>query len=237
MIRDFVSRHFFYRQHPDTALRYCPVIDLLKKLNQENSRILEIGSGSYGITPYLKRHMTGVDTDFSEPEHPLLHQVTGSALKLPFPDNSYDICLFSDVLEHLPPRDRQKAIGESIRVAKKYVIISGPFGESAFAQDKHLSRHSNHPFFAEHLQYGLPEVSEIINITQKNPQVKSITKVGDYLNLTVREFIMRIYLSGKLGYYFYLKGLMFLVPLLKHLNSPPCYRSIILITMKLKLPE
>lgn len=230
MIKRFLSRLLFFRQHPDTALRYLPIIALLKNKQLISSSILEIGSGSYGITPYLKRRVTGVDMSFSEPDYPLLHQVHGSALKLPFSNNTFDICIFSDVLEHLDPSDRHRAIAEAVRVAKKYVIISGPFGKSAFAQDKQLAQYSDHPFFTEHLKYGLPEVTETINLTRRIHGVKTVVKVGDCLNLTVRGFIMRIYLSGKLGYYIYLKGLMLFVPLLKHLNSPPCYRTIILVT-------
>lgn len=229
-IKEFISRHLFFRQHPDTTLRYLPIVALLKKMGWEKSSLLEIGSGSYGIAPYLKRPIVGVDTSFSEPEYPLLRQITGSALALPFPKNYFDVCVFSDVLEHLPVPARIKAISESLRVAKKAVIISGPFGKAAFQQDRRLAQYSSHPFFKEHLANGLPETQDLINQISAIAGVQSVSVVAHTLNLAVRELIMRLYLSGKVGYYIYLKGLMFLVPILKHFNFPPCYRAIILIT-------
>lgn len=57
--------------HPEAALRYLPIVDLLKKERLENSKILEIGSGSYGITPYLKKEVVGIDMSFDEPMCPL----------------------------------------------------------------------------------------------------------------------------------------------------------------------
>lgn len=231
-----IKETFFFRQHPETALRYLPIVELLKKLNSVNSNILEVGSGSYGITPYLKRGVTGVDTDFSEPEYPLLKQVESSGEKLPFKDNQFEVVILSDVLEHIPKTRRKNVLNESIRVASKYVIVSGPFGKDSFAQDKKLASYSRnktgktHPFFEEHLKNGLPEIKDIQNLLEKNKKVTSIDVVGQYLNLSIREKIMKIFISNnRLQYYFYLKGLMPLVPLLRRLNTPPCYRTIILV--------
>ena len=53
-IRKFFNK-FFWRQHPEAALRYYSVVETIKKLNLEDSKILEVGPGSMGIVPYLKR--------------------------------------------------------------------------------------------------------------------------------------------------------------------------------------
>lgn len=237
-IRGLIRRIFFYRQHPDTALRYLPMVDLLKKNQWEDLKILEVGSGSYGITPYLKKKITGIDLFFDEPNFPLLKRVKGSATKLLFDDNQFDIVLLSDVLEHLPRDQRKKVLEEVVRVGTKAVIIGGPFGKDAAEQDRVLAQYSKkklgvmHKFFIDHLKFGLPEVGDINNYLKNNLKVKVIQVEGYYLNLRVRKWIMKFFISrNKLAYYFYLKGLMILIPILKHLNKKPCYRSLILIRL------
>lgn len=235
-ISDSLKKLFFYRQHPEAALRYGPIMALLNQKHLSKSKILEVGSGSYGITPYLKRRVVGVDMNFSEPEFTLLKQVKGSALDLPFPKKHFEVVILSDVLEHLSKKDRPRAVEEAVRVAKEAVVISGPFGEEAAKQDKELAELSlkrtgrMHPFFEDHLKYGLPEVSGIKNSLKSMKRVKEVKIVGEYLNLGVRKKLMNFFLTeNKLVYYFYLKGLMPIVPFLRYLNKPPCYRTVIFV--------
>jgi len=48
--------------------------------------------------------------------------VLGDAQRLPFKDNSFDLVLFSEVLEHLP--DPKRAFMEVARVSRKYILVS-----------------------------------------------------------------------------------------------------------------
>lgn len=234
-----IKKLIYYRQHPETALRYLPIVELIKKLKLTNSKILEVGSGSYGISPYLKKHIVGVDTSFDEPEYPLLRQVKASGAKIPFKSKKFDLVILSDVLEHIPVKFRTDTLNESIRVAKHFLIISGPFGEEAAEQDKRLAKHSfnrtgkMHPFFEEHLKLGLPEVEDVIKILKQNKRVLNIEIYDGFLNLGVREKLMKIYITNnKLVYYFYLKGLMPLVPILRLFNKKPTYRTLLCIKLK-----
>jgi predicted SAM-dependent methyltransferase len=229
----------FYRQHPETALRYLPIVDLLRKERLDGSKILEVGSGSYGIAPYLKKEITGVDTSFDEPEYPLLKQVKSSGEKIPFEANSFDVVILSDVLEHIPKAKRESVLNESIRVSKKLVIVSGPFGKDAATQDKKLADYSMktlkkmHPYFEDHLKFGLPEIQDIEEISNKNKKVEKTVVVGHFLNLNVREWLMKYFITdNKLTFYFYLKGLMLVVPILKKMNNAPTYRCLIKIKLK-----
>ena len=52
-----ISNHFYWGQHTEAALRYIPVVNEIKKADLVNSKILEIGSGSTGITPYFKKYI------------------------------------------------------------------------------------------------------------------------------------------------------------------------------------
>src|SRR3989344_8357082 len=111
-IPDRIRRLVYYRQHPETAIRYYPIVELLKKLKLDKSQILEVGSGSYGISPYLRKNITGVDMSFDEPEYPKLKQVIGSADMLPFKNNQFAVVILSDVLEHLPKKIREQSLME-----------------------------------------------------------------------------------------------------------------------------
>lgn len=227
-IRDFLSKKIYFHQHPETAIRYYPIVKIIKENGWLSDKILEVGSGSIGIAAYIDSQVVGVDNDFSEPDHPNLIKVKGNGEKLPFKKNEFTVAILSDVLEHVPKKNRKKLIEETIRVTKKAVIISGPFGNEAFQQDKALSKLSEHHFFKEHLLYGLPDYAEIEKI--KNRYISEITKIGSFLNLNIRYLIMRLFTSkNKFLYYLYLKGLMPLVPFLVRCNKPPQYRTVYLI--------
>lgn len=237
-VKSFFSELFFYRQHPDAALRYLPIVELLKKENLENDKILEVGSGSYGIVPYLRRKIVGVDQSFDEPDYQLLEQVKGSAENLPFANSSFEVTILSDVLEHIPRNLRRRVLEEATRVTRKILIVSGPFGEYAFEQDKKLVEYSLnkigkvHKYFKDHIKYGLPDVEDIYKYLEKNSKVKNIKIVGFSLNLWVRGVLMKFFITeNKLIFYFYLKGLMLIVPILRMLNKKPTYRTIIKITL------
>src|SRR5688572_24837144 len=122
-ITENIKKSIFYRQHPETALRYLPIVRFLKKRKLTNLKILEVGSGSYGITPYLKKEVVGVDTNFDEPEYPLLKQVKSSGKRLPFNQSEFDVVIVSDVFEHIPRNKRKEVFNECVRVAKKVLII------------------------------------------------------------------------------------------------------------------
>lgn len=225
--------------HPETALRYLPVVEKLKELNLVDSKILEIGSGSLGITPYLKRGIDGLDVDFSGPKTSLINRIKGSASPLPFRKNSYDVVISVDVLEHIPRGDRQEAIFEMLRVASKLAIIVVPTGELSEKQDKELDLrwqkifNTHYQFLKEHVQNGLPKVDEIlvsIDKAKRRLGKKAVVKSKPIFNLRVRKILMKFWISkNKYLYYLYLKGFLFLLPFLRNANFGKCYRRIFVI--------
>lgn len=230
---------FFWRQHPEAAIRYFPVVSEIKKLKLANSKILEVGSGSLGITPYLTKQIDGIDVDFSGPKSPYVNKIKGTAIKLPFRKNSYDVVISVDTMEHLEKVDRPKAISEMIRVARKLAIIVVPVGELSQKQDKDLYEYwkkifnEENQFLKEHVKNGLPEVEEIlVNIDKFKRAHGKTAKVKSYpnLNLFVRNIFMKTWISrNKLIYYMYMKGYLFLLPLLKNANWGNCYRRVFVI--------
>ncbi|MFC1653807.1 class I SAM-dependent methyltransferase [Patescibacteria group bacterium] len=226
---------FLNRWHPTIALRYLPMI---KEIDRDES-VLEVGSGSLGVGPYLKRSFTGVDLDFPGPNWPKMKKVKASATKLPFKDNSFDVVVNSDVLEHLPKKDRQTAINEMARVCKKKLIIGVPIGEKAHIQDKKLDQlyldklGKRHPFLEEQVELGLPEIKDIEKSIQesfkkyeKNFQIEIIPN----MNLKMRMWLMRGWMSeSKIADLFFRKALLIAIPFMALFNSPPTYRQIFIV--------
>src|SRR3989338_1697820 len=80
-LRIFFNR-FFLHQHPETALRYLPIVSVMAKKGLKDSKLLEVGSGSLGITPYLKRPIDGIDVNFSGPQTELVNTTLPPAQKV-----------------------------------------------------------------------------------------------------------------------------------------------------------
>ncbi|MBI2327781.1 class I SAM-dependent methyltransferase [Candidatus Curtissbacteria bacterium] len=239
VIKSFAK--YFWRQHPETALRYLPVVRELKKAHLEDSKILEVGSGSLGITPYLKRKIDGLDIDFSGPPSPLINKIKGEADNLPFRKNSYEVVVSVDVIEHLEKNRREKAIFETLRVVKKLALIVLPVGENSEKQDRKLHFYwqkifkEKNQYLLEHVENGLPKINEILVLIDKS--LRKLGKIGKVssspiLNLQVRNILMRTWITkNKFIYYLYLKGYLLLIPFLKFANFGNCYRRIFIIEL------
>ncbi len=239
-VKKFFSK-YYKNMHPETALRYVPVVQKLKDLKLTDSKILEIGSGSLGITPYLKKPIDGIDIDFSGPQTPLINKIKAAGIVLPFHKNSYDVVIAIDVLEHIEPLLRAKAISEWLKVAKKLVIIVVPIGQFSEKQDRELDLYwqkvfkDQNLFLTEHVKNGLPQAEEIlVDIDKLARQLGKKAKVNSrpLLNLGVRKLLMKTWISkNKYKYYLYLKGYLLLLPLLKYANFGKCYRRIFVVEL------
>lgn len=153
----------------DIRVRYQPVCAYLRKMDPTGKdSVLEVGSGSLGITRYLKRNVTGFDKEFVETISPYLHPIKGDALKLPFENGSFDHVVSVDLLEHLSLPDRVLAIPEMVRVARKGVVIVVPSSKESEEAERRLSsvyknRGKEIPeWLSEHLSNGLPTSEEIL---------------------------------------------------------------------------
>jgi len=121
-MEDLKKYSFARYNYIERWLSYWHQIDEIDRLKP--SQTLEIGPGNNFINDYLRRLGYNVKTlDINQANRP---DVIGSVLELPFADNSFDLILCAEVLEHLPFSEFEKALGELRRVSKKYVILSLP---------------------------------------------------------------------------------------------------------------
>ncbi len=227
--------------HPKVALRYLPIVAQIKKINPHGT-VLEVGSGSLGIAPYLGRQVTGVDRDFAGPQISLLEKVSADATKLPFAKEAFIFVVAVDVLEHIPRFKREKAIREMIRVAKKGVFIAVPEGKKAQEQDKKLSQIYQRrfglafPFFSQHLKYGLPteeEVRVLIWEAAKKEKKEVTIEREQRLNLFLREFLMKGWMTKNIFVdVIFRKVFLILIPLFLRCNWEPTYRGFYYVKLK-----
>jgi len=82
---------------------------------------------------------------FGKKLFPKLSIKQGSVYELPYKDNSFDLVLCTEVLEHL--EEPSKALREILRVSKEYLLITVPnepfFRLSNFLRGKNISRLGN----------------------------------------------------------------------------------------------
>ncbi len=116
---------FFYREKMRAIHRIAP--------DRPVADVLEVGGGRSGLARmlYPAAHVTTIDV---EEEHgvaevnqdPRVRFLVADATDLPFPDASFDVVTFFDVLEHI--LDDARAAAEALRVLRPggFVLVTSP---------------------------------------------------------------------------------------------------------------
>jgi len=106
------------------------LIELVESLNGVES-VLDVGTGHSGVFCYhywqskpLKRKACLDIALIREDIDPSWERWYADARSLPFPDDSFDVVMCCETLEHIPPRDHRRVLRELKRVAKKLVFIT-----------------------------------------------------------------------------------------------------------------
>lgn len=91
--------------------------------------VLEVGVGNETVSNYLKnKNIKVVTLDINEKLGP---DIVASVLKMPLENDSFDVVLCAEVLEHLPFEKFEEGLRELKRVSKRNVVLSLPhFGHS-----------------------------------------------------------------------------------------------------------
>lgn len=93
-------------------------------LQHEPKNVLEIGPGPGLVTSALRAIGMAVTTVDVQQE--LQPDVVASVTALPFEDNSFNVSMCCQVLEHLPLEQLVPALGELARVSRSAVVVSLP---------------------------------------------------------------------------------------------------------------
>lgn len=174
----------------DPKMRYSAVIPTLEKRLEAGARILDVGSGSMGLAFVAQRAVVSVDVRFDADtlaryQSPI-EPVMASAGSLPFRDESVDAAVSMDLMEHLPPSIRPKAIRELLRVARTLVVVGFPYGpESARfdsdAYEEEARRGIRLEWREEHVRQSVPGPelgAEVVRAAAEDPRGASIRAFG-----------------------------------------------------------
>ncbi|MCC6981229.1 MAG: methyltransferase domain-containing protein [Candidatus Melainabacteria bacterium] len=144
--------------------------------------ILDAGGYDGAIAFFLE----GVSIDVIDPA-----TTGGSVLEIPSGDRAYDVVVAVDVLEHIEPKDRAKALSEFARVARKHVILNYPCRESKSAQRLALNL-TNNSLVREHVEWELPDSEWVLEELAKHgyrgtvsPHTSIAIWLGQYVTLNL----------------------------------------------------
>jgi SAM-dependent methyltransferase len=99
-----------------------------------DARVLDVGCGDGSIDVVIQANgrnisILGIDVSVRPDAHVAVTKFDGTVI--PFPENSFDIVMFVDVLHHMA--DPPTLLREAIRVARKAVVIKDHTLDGAFA--------------------------------------------------------------------------------------------------------
>ncbi len=164
-----------------------------------------------------------------DPRTPM-RAVRCSGAQLPFADQSFDVVVVSDVMEHVPPEWRETVVSEALRVSRAVAVFGYPCGPEAHALDRkllaqYLKRKMTPPIWLEeHMTSPFPD-GALFSGERSGWKVKSIP--NESLDFHYR--MMRIEMYRPLNYLFRF-GLVLMPRLierfLRRMDREPSYRRI-----------
>jgi len=101
-------------------------------------------------------------TDVRQCDHP--DYLRASAWEQPFDDQSFDLVLSLDVLEHLPESERPRFLSELDRLSRQWILLGAPFSSPEIEKAETRLADSlmgTRRFLQEHRELGLPELAAV----------------------------------------------------------------------------
>jgi hypothetical protein len=223
--------------NPDIAMRYLPLVRIVREHGLDRA-VTEVGSGSVGIGPYLRRPFTGVDTTLSPPTHKLLRPIEASVLETGLGSRSQPCVVSTDMLEHLPKNRRQAAVTELVRITSRLLVLAVPCGVDAETHDREMAqlfrreRGVDHRFLLEHVANGLPSRDELhayLCGALSTEARMGTARFTSNSNLRLRSLVMRRWINRRPVDKVAWVGLTWLSRLLAHGHWEPAYRQIAIV--------
>lgn len=146
--------------------------DFKKQKKQQKIKILDIG----GYKGEIHRFFTSKEADITIVDlydSKDKNYVKGSALDLPFDDNTFDYVVSFEVFEHIPRKHRELFISEALRVGSGSLILTAPFSgdhdevlrsEVSVNEFWRTMYGDDHPWLKEHIDYRTPKRTELESI-------------------------------------------------------------------------
>ncbi len=151
----------------DQYQRYRLVSDLLAEVRPRGKswKVLDVGGRTALLRAFLPSdQVLLVDLEPSSETGLVL----GDGSRLPYQDQSVDVIASFDTLEHVPPPLREKFYAECVRVARRYVILAGPYQSAEVEEAERLLQQFlkdklgvEHRYLEEHRHLGLPVRADV----------------------------------------------------------------------------
>jgi SAM-dependent methyltransferase len=153
---------------------------------------------------------------------------------LPFANEAFDAVVVSDVIEHVPPEQRQSVITEVLRVSRALVVFGYPCGLLACALDRNLHKEylergiAPPPWLEEHMMHPFPDKDLFLK-----PPVGWNVKSVPNENLDFHYRMMKLEMHASLNYLF--RFCLWIMPgvierLLRRMDGQPSYRMIFVLS-------
>lgn len=135
---------------------------------------LDIGCGTGRLVSYLRR--LGIEAHGIEISHYALEAAEkevkpflqyGDIIKIPYPDNRFDLVVTYDVLEHLERSKLKKAIEESVRVSQKWILHKVFTRENRGLYFLHRKDASHHSVLSKHYWLSMFKYIDEVMVTRK----------------------------------------------------------------------
>lgn len=99
-------------------------------LPEDIRSVVDVGCGNGFITNQLRHiFIVGIDRSFSALRYVDVLRSQADGGYLPFKENTFDLVLSNEVIEHLPYPYFHKTLHEMVRVSKSYILMSVPYCE------------------------------------------------------------------------------------------------------------
>ena len=165
--------HYHYGEKYDSKRRFASYwhqINEILALHPKN--VLEIGIGNGFTSRYLSSK--GVNLTTCDIDKNLKPDYVASITQLPFPDNSFDVVMACEILEHIPYEDALNGLREIYRVSSAHAVISLPDATRCIC-----------------LAFPIPgygKMQKIIEAPRLYPKEHSLTKSGHYWEIGKKGF-------------------------------------------------
>ncbi len=107
-------------------LRWSVIYPSLKKVLKPKSKVIDIGAGDMYFSHLIQKtfdcQVVATEIVDNKSDYNIIKAVV-KGTKLPFPDNSFDYAIFSEVLHHIPKEEQVASLEEAKRVARNLIII------------------------------------------------------------------------------------------------------------------
>lgn len=126
-----VGKGYHHRLKYDTLERFISYHYQIKSiLDLKPETVLEVGIGNKIVSNYL--HNMGIKVTTCDFDDSLNPDLVSDIREIKAENESFDVSVAFQILEHIPFEDFEKGLSELARVSKKHVVISLPCRHTGF---------------------------------------------------------------------------------------------------------